>query len=94
MNEEVTGLSVAFSDVRIRTYIQILSWELFTWRFNRSHFDFIHDYCYCFAIERFFVLRKAAGTGNLENFVIKVRNLLDKNKIDEAVEECDAQKVL
>ena len=45
-----------------------------------------------FAIERFFVLRKAAGTGNLENFVIKVRNLLDKNKIDEAVEECDAQK--
>jgi biopolymer transport protein ExbB len=45
-----------------------------------------------FAFERFFVLRKAAGTGNLENFVIKVRNLLNKNKIDEAVEECDAQK--
>ena len=30
-NEGVTGLSVAFSDVEIRTYIQILSWELFTW---------------------------------------------------------------
>ena len=34
-----------------------------------------------FAIERFFVLRKAAGTGNLENFVIKVRNLLTKIKL-------------
>jgi biopolymer transport protein ExbB len=45
-----------------------------------------------FSFERFFVLRKAAGKGNLENFVVKVRNLLDKNKIDEALEECDAQQ--
>lgn len=45
-----------------------------------------------FSFERFFVLRKAAGTGNLENFVVKVRNLLNKNKVDEAIEECDAQK--
>jgi biopolymer transport protein ExbB len=28
-----------------------------------------------FSFERFFVLRKAAGKGNLENFVVKVRNL-------------------
>jgi biopolymer transport protein ExbB len=27
-----------------------------------------------FSFERFFVLRKAAGKGNLENFVVKVRN--------------------
>ena len=45
-----------------------------------------------FSFERFFVLRKAEGTGNLENFVVKVRNLLNKNKVDEAIEECDAQK--
>lgn len=45
-----------------------------------------------FSFERFFVLRKAAGTGNLENFVVKVRNLLNKNKVDEAIEECDVQK--
>ena len=45
-----------------------------------------------FSFERFFVLRKAAGKGNLENFVVKVRNLLNKNKIDEALEECDAQQ--
>lgn len=45
-----------------------------------------------FSFERFFVLRKAAGKGNLDNYVVKVRSLLNKNKIDEAIEECDAQQ--
>lgn len=45
-----------------------------------------------FSIERFFVLRKASGAGNLEAFVVKVRNLLNQNKVDEAIEECDIQK--
>lgn len=45
-----------------------------------------------FSFERFLVLGRAAGVGNLDNFVVKVRNLLNKNKIDEALEECDAQR--
>lgn len=45
-----------------------------------------------FSFERFFVLRKAAGSGNLDNFVIKIRSLLNQNKVDEAIEECDRQQ--
>ena len=45
-----------------------------------------------FSIERALVLGKAAGSGNLDNFVIKIRSLLNQNRIDEALEECDRQK--
>lgn len=45
-----------------------------------------------FSFERFFVLRKASGKGNLEAFVLRVRKLLDSNKIEEAIEECDTQE--
>jgi biopolymer transport protein ExbB len=45
-----------------------------------------------FAIERAFVLSKAAGTGNVDNFVLKIRSLLNQNKVDEAIEECDRQQ--
>lgn len=45
-----------------------------------------------FSIERLLVLGKAKGNGNLDNFVIKVRSLLNQNRIDEAIEECDRQK--
>lgn len=45
-----------------------------------------------FAIERFFVLGKAAGSGNLDGFVLKVRSLLNQNRVDEAIEECDRQE--
>ncbi|MFB9120242.1 MotA/TolQ/ExbB proton channel family protein [Bergeyella porcorum] len=45
-----------------------------------------------FSIERFFVLNKAQGKGNLDNFVLNVRSLLNQNKIDEAIEECDRQQ--
>ncbi|WP_300673672.1 MotA/TolQ/ExbB proton channel family protein [Soonwooa sp.] len=45
-----------------------------------------------FSFERFFVLRKASGTGNVDNFVLKIRSLLNQNKINEAIEECDKQQ--
>ncbi|WP_184190671.1 MotA/TolQ/ExbB proton channel family protein [Chryseobacterium defluvii] len=45
-----------------------------------------------FSFERFFVLRKASGAGNLDNFVLKIRSLLNQNKVDEALEECDRQQ--
>ncbi|MEN2434434.1 MotA/TolQ/ExbB proton channel family protein [Weeksellaceae bacterium A-14] len=45
-----------------------------------------------FSIERFTILSKAQGSGNLDAFVVRVRELLNQNKIDEALEECDKQK--
>ena len=45
-----------------------------------------------FSIERYFMLNKAAGKGNVDNFVLNVRSLLNQNKIDEALEECDKQQ--
>lgn len=89
----LTGASVAFSDIPIKeahpeSFMGIIYMGgpivpiLITFMITVIVFSF----------ERFFVLRKAAGKGNLENFVVKVRNLLNKNKIDEALEECDAQQ--
>ena len=45
-----------------------------------------------FSLERFFVLNKAEGAGNLENFVLTIRQLLKANKLEEAKEECDKQQ--
>jgi len=45
-----------------------------------------------FSIERALALSKAAGKGNVDSFVLKVRSLLNQNKIDEAIEECDRQQ--
>lgn len=45
-----------------------------------------------FSIERWTVLRKASGRGNLDQFVVKIRSLLNQNKIDAAIEECDSQQ--
>ena len=45
-----------------------------------------------FAIERFIILNKAQGNGNLEAFVLKIRQLLKENRIEEAQEECDRQQ--
>jgi len=45
-----------------------------------------------FSFERYFVLKRAAGSGNLDNFVVKVRSLLNQNRVDEALEECDRQQ--
>ena len=45
-----------------------------------------------FSFERYFVLKRAGGSGNLDNFVVKVRSLLNQNRVDEALEECDRQQ--
>lgn len=45
-----------------------------------------------FTIERLITLGKASGTSSIDGFVRKVRSLLDKNQIDEAIKECDKQK--
>ncbi|ACU06881.1 MotA/TolQ/ExbB proton channel family protein [Flavobacteriaceae bacterium 3519-10] len=45
-----------------------------------------------FSIERAMVLRKASGAGNVDNFVLSIRRLLNQNKVDEAIEECDRQQ--
>ena len=45
-----------------------------------------------FSIERFIVIGKASGTGNVGNFVRKVQGLLRAQNIDAAISECDKQK--
>ncbi len=45
-----------------------------------------------FSIERFFVISKAAGSGNVETFVKKVQSLLTTGNIEAAMAECDKQK--
>ena len=45
-----------------------------------------------FSIERALVLKKAGGAENVDRFVLNVRRLLNQNKIDEAMEECDRQQ--
>ncbi|MGV4415305.1 MotA/TolQ/ExbB proton channel family protein [Chryseobacterium sp. T1] len=92
-NPKLSGASVAFSDVQAKELhpegfmgiiymggpvVHILILFMLT--------------VVVFAIERFLVLGKAAGNGNLDNFVMKVRSLLNENKIDEAIEECDRQQ--
>ena len=45
-----------------------------------------------FTIERIITIGKANGTGSIDSFVRKVKALLDKNQVDEAIKECDKQK--
>ncbi|WP_437919249.1 MotA/TolQ/ExbB proton channel family protein [Sphingobacterium sp. LRF_L2] len=45
-----------------------------------------------FSIERFIVIGRAAGTGNVGNFVRKVQSLINGGNIDTAIAECDKQK--
>ncbi|GGH31060.1 MotA/TolQ/ExbB proton channel family protein [Sphingobacterium alkalisoli] len=45
-----------------------------------------------FSIERFIVIGKASGTGNVGNFVRKIQGFLKTQNIDAAVAECDKQK--
>ncbi|RQP09357.1 MAG: MotA/TolQ/ExbB proton channel family protein [Chryseobacterium sp.] len=45
-----------------------------------------------FSIERGFVLSRASGKGNLDNFVNTVRAYLTRNEINAALEECDRQQ--
>ncbi|WP_140938055.1 MotA/TolQ/ExbB proton channel family protein [Sphingobacterium lumbrici] len=45
-----------------------------------------------FSIERFIVIGKASGTGNVGIFVRKIQGFLKSHNIDAAVAECDKQK--
>ncbi|MGV8879943.1 MAG: MotA/TolQ/ExbB proton channel family protein [Sphingobacteriaceae bacterium] len=45
-----------------------------------------------FSIERFVVIGKAAGTGNVDAFVKKVQAFLNSGNIEAATAECDKQK--
>ncbi|TYR36988.1 MotA/TolQ/ExbB proton channel family protein [Sphingobacterium phlebotomi] len=45
-----------------------------------------------FAVERFIVIGRASGTGNVGNFVRKVQQLINGGNIDSAIVECDKQK--
>ncbi len=45
-----------------------------------------------FSIERFFVISKAAGKGNLDKFVTQVKEDVAAGNIDAAIDACDNQK--
>ena len=45
-----------------------------------------------FAVERFIVIGRASGTGNVGNFVRKIQTLINGGNIDSAISECDKQK--
>ncbi len=45
-----------------------------------------------FSIERFMVIGRAAGTGNVGLFVRKIQTLINGGNIDSAIAECDKQK--
>ncbi|MBD1431863.1 MotA/TolQ/ExbB proton channel family protein [Sphingobacterium sp. DN00404] len=45
-----------------------------------------------FAVERFIVIGRASGTGNVGNFVRKIQQLINGGNIDSAITECDKQK--
>lgn len=45
-----------------------------------------------FAIERFIVISRASGKGNVGNFVRRVQSLIGGGNIDSAISECDKQK--
>ena len=45
-----------------------------------------------FAIERALTIARATGTGNMDNFLKRVKLLLSNGEIDAAIVECDKQK--
>ena len=45
-----------------------------------------------FFIERLITLMRARGTGNVSNFVVNIRELVENDRIDEALAACDRQK--
>jgi biopolymer transport protein ExbB len=45
-----------------------------------------------FSFERFFVISKAAGTGNLDQFMTKVQADIKAGNMDAAIDVCDKQK--
>ena len=45
-----------------------------------------------FSIERFFVIGKATGKGNIDLFVKKIQSFISAGNIDSAISECDKQE--
>jgi biopolymer transport protein ExbB len=45
-----------------------------------------------FSVERFIVIGKATGNGNLDAFIKKIQGLLSSNNIEAAMAECDRQQ--
>jgi biopolymer transport protein ExbB len=44
-----------------------------------------------FSIERFITIGKSSGKGNLDEFVAKIRSLVNAGNLDDAIKECDKQ---
>lgn len=47
---------------------------------------------FTFAVERLITILRARGTGNISNFVRNIRELVEAERIDEALAACDRQK--
>jgi biopolymer transport protein ExbB len=45
-----------------------------------------------FSFERFFVISKATGKGNVDSFVKKIQSFINAGNIDSAISECDKQE--
>jgi biopolymer transport protein ExbB len=45
-----------------------------------------------FSIERFITINAANGSGSVDEFVRKIKAMLDRNEVDAAIKECDRQK--
>ena len=45
-----------------------------------------------FSFERFFVISKATGKGNIDSFVKKIQSFITAGSIDSAISECDKQE--
>jgi len=45
-----------------------------------------------FGIERFITIQMAQGKGNTQNFIRKIKSLMESNNVDQALAECDKQK--
>ena len=91
--EEVSGVSVAFLDIPLK---ELTPKSPIGMVYMGGMIVPILITCaitvLVFSLERLFVLNKAEGAGNLEAFVLKIRQLLKENRISEAQEECDKQR--
>ena len=92
-NEGLSGMSVAFSDIAAKDLVpgRVIG-MVYLGGFIVPVLITCAITVLVFSLERLFVLNKAEGAGNLEAFVLKIRQLLKENRISEAQEECDKQR--
>ena len=92
-NEGLSGMSVAFSDIAAKDLVpKRIIGMVYLGGFIVPVLITFAVTVLVFSLERFFVLNKAEGAGNLEGFVLKIRQLLKENRISEAQEDCDKQR--